>query len=570
MDRHDQEKIAEARVASPHDMHRKSESISPAVVDLESDLKEVQTPDGGEPTEYEKRTLRHVGETLPLSAWLVAAVELSERFTYYGMSGIFQNYVQLPLDGSLGRGALGMGRQGATGLTVFFQFWCYVTPIFGAIVADQYLGKYKTIVWFCLVYLIGILVLLLTSLEVSLEHGAGLGGFIAAIIIIGIGTGGIKSNVAPLIAEQYKREKPVITTTKSGERVVIDPAITIERIYMIFYGCINVGSLSLLATPYMERNIGFWSAYLLCFCVFVVGTLILLLGRKSYVVHPPKGSIITDAFKAIGIMILNRNMDAAKPSNQPGRNIPWNDHFIEELKRALVACKVFAFFPVYWVVYGQFSTNFVSQAKQMNGHGIPNDLMQNFDPISIIVFIPIMDRLVYPLLRKLNISFRPITRISLGFIVASLAMMYAAIVQHLIYSAGPCYEHPHCDASKVDGVAQGNNVHIAIQTPAYVFIGISEIFASVSGLEYAFTKAPPSMKSFVQSMFLVTNAFGAAISEALTPAVYDPAVQWLFVGLCCASFCAGVIFWLVFHHLNDKEEEMNALGTDQPEESSSR
>lgn len=202
----------------------------------------------------------------------------------------------------------------------------------------------------------------------------------------------------------------------------------------------------------------------------------------------------------------------------------------------------------------------------MNGHGVPNDLMQNFDPISIIVFIPILDRIVFPLLRKINIPFRPITRIAVGFVAASLGMMYAAIVQHLIYTSGPCYDQPHCAASvDKDGVAHGNDVHIAIQTPAYVFIGISEIFASVSGLEYAYTKAPPTMKSFVQSMFLLTNAFGAAIGEALTPAAFDPAIKWLFVGLCCASFSAGVIFWFLFHHLNAKEEEMNALGRDKPE-----
>ena len=79
------------------------------------------------PTEEEKKTLRHIGEPLPKAAFLVAIVELCERFTYYGASGIFQNYVQRPLDGSLGRGALGMGHQGATGLTTFFQFWCYGT-----------------------------------------------------------------------------------------------------------------------------------------------------------------------------------------------------------------------------------------------------------------------------------------------------------------------------------------------------------------------------------------------------------------------------------------------------------
>ncbi|KAI9836777.1 MAG: hypothetical protein M1819_000942 [Sarea resinae] len=535
------------------------------VAESSSIEKGFMTADDGEPTEEEKQTLRHVAENLPISAWLVAVVELCERFTYYGVQGLFQNYIQRPLDGTDGRGALGMGHVGATGLSTFFQFWCYVTPILGAIVADQYLGKYYTIVVFCIIYMSGLLILFVTSLPVCLRHGAGLGGFIAAVIIIGIGTGGIKSNVSPLIAEQYTRKKMAVKTLKTGERIILDPAATVQRIYMIFYFCINVGSLSLLATPYMEKDVGFWSAYLLALCMFGFGFAVLVLGKKFYVVRPPKGSIITDAFKAIWIMVINRNMDAPKPSYQlqagtEGRyKIHWDDHFIDELKRALVACRVFIFYPVYWVVYGQFSNNFVSQAGQMQGHGIPNDLMQNFDPIAIIVFIPVLDRLVYPLLRKLHIPFLPITRITVGFFVGAIAMAYAAIVQHLIYNAGPCYKHPLCDASMVDGKTQPNKIHIAIQTPAYMLIGISEIFASVTGLEYAYMKAPPSMKSFVQAMYLLTNAFGSALGEALTPVAVDPKILWMFVGLSVSSFLAGCLFYIVYHHLNETEEQMNAL-----------
>lgn len=66
--------------------------------------------------------------------------------------------------------------------------------------ADQYLGKYKAIVLFSLIYMVGLLIMVCTSIPTSLENGAGLGGFIAAILIIGIGTGGIKSNVAPLVS----------------------------------------------------------------------------------------------------------------------------------------------------------------------------------------------------------------------------------------------------------------------------------------------------------------------------------------------------------------------------------
>lgn len=97
---------------------------------------------------------------------------------------------------------VGLGQTGATGLTDFFQFWCYVTPILGAVISDQYLGKYNTIVYFSFVYLLGVLLLFLTSLPVSIAHGGALPGLIVAMIIIGLGTGGIKSNVGPLIAEQ--------------------------------------------------------------------------------------------------------------------------------------------------------------------------------------------------------------------------------------------------------------------------------------------------------------------------------------------------------------------------------
>ena len=129
---------------------------------------------------------------------------------------------------------------GATGLSDFFQFWCYVTPILGAIVSDQYLGKYNTIFYFALVYLVGVVILFLTSLPVSIEHGAALGGIIVSMIVIGLGTGGIKSNVSPLIAEQYRNTKQKIRVEKNGERVIVDPGATIQRIYMVSKSMCNL------------------------------------------------------------------------------------------------------------------------------------------------------------------------------------------------------------------------------------------------------------------------------------------------------------------------------------------
>ncbi|CAK3918662.1 probable PTR2-Di-and tripeptide permease [Lecanosticta acicola] len=524
------------------------------------------TEEGLEPTAHEKKTLRRIGDKFPKSAYLIAFVELCERFTYYGCQGLFQNYISNAPDGFDGARGLGLGHAGATGLNTFFQFFCYVTPILGAIISDQYLGKYKTILWFAGIYWVGLLILFATALPTSIQHGSALGGYVTAIIIIGFGTGGIKSNIAPLIADQYTRRKMAISTiAKTGERVIIDPAITYQRIYMMFYACINIGCLSLLATPFMEDYAGgFWTAYLMCFLMFNVGVAVLIFCRGKYIVRPPQGSVITDAFKALGIMITNRNMDAAKPSwravNGKTKSVPWNDHFIDELKRALRACKVFCFYPIFWVCYGQFSSNFVSQAAQMTGHGMPNDLMQNFDPISIIIFIPILDKLVYPLLRKWHIELRPIARITIGFVLGGLSLAYAAIVQHLIYIAPPCYGRPlNCPAATVGTTVIPNRVHIAVQTPSYVFIGLSEIFISVTGLEYAYTKAPPSMKSFVQSLYLFTSAIGSALNEAFVPATGDPDILWMYTGIAVAAVITAGIFYFTFHHYDEQEQEMNEL-----------
>ena len=86
-----------------------------------------ETPEGEEPNEYEKQHLRRVGENLPASAFLIAIVELCERFTYYGCQGLFQNYIFNAADGSNGPVGIGLGVQAATGLNLFFQWFCYGT-----------------------------------------------------------------------------------------------------------------------------------------------------------------------------------------------------------------------------------------------------------------------------------------------------------------------------------------------------------------------------------------------------------------------------------------------------------
>ncbi|KAL2707159.1 Peptide transporter PTR2 [Kluyveromyces marxianus] len=511
---------------------------------------------GREPTEEEMQTLVHVAEKIPFTCWLIAIVELAERFSYYGLSAPFQNYMQNgPHDTP--KGVLQLKSQGATALSYFFQFWCYLTPLLGGYLSDTFWGKYKTICVGAGIYLVGIFLLFMTSIPSINHRNSSLGGYIVSLILIGIATGFIKSNLSVLIADQIPKTKPRIKVLKNGTKVIEDPNVTMQNVFMFFYLMINIGSLSVMATTHLEAEYGFWAAYLLTFCFFWIGIVVLVFGKNKYVKKPIGDNVIAKSFRVCFIALRNGfNLNRAVPSLNPEKEYPWNDLFVDEIRRAFKACKVFVFYPIYWLVYGQMLNNFVTQAGTMELHGLPNDFLQAINSISLIVFIPIMEHLVYPFIRRFT-PFRPVTKIFWGFTFGAASMVYAAVLQHFIYKAGPCYDHPLKCSPEFKNTP--NRVHIGWQVPAYVLIGLSEIFASITGLEYAYSKAPASMKAFIMSIFLVTNAFGSAIGIAMSPTSEDPKYVWTFSGLAIACFLAGCAFWVCFQHYNKDEESMNAL-----------
>ena len=70
------------------------------------------------------------------------------------------------------------------------------------------------------------------------------------------------------------------------------------------------------------------------------------------------------------------------------------------------------------------------------------------------------------------------------------------------------------------------------------------------------------MKSFVQSLFLLTNAFGSALGEAFVPVAKDPDILYMYTGLAAGAFICGCLIWILFHKYNDAEESMNYIEGD--------
>ncbi|KAE8441308.1 hypothetical protein EG329_005538 [Mollisiaceae sp. DMI_Dod_QoI] len=546
-----------------------------------------QSNDHEYPTEEELATLRRVSGQIPWSAYTVAFVELCERFSYYGTIAVFVNFIQQPLPpGSTTgagfaqqSGALDMGQRAAFGLTTFNQFWAYIMPLLGAYMADQFWGRLKTIQVSIGIAILGHIILITSALPPVIVHPNGaIAAFAIGIIVMGVGVGGFKSNISPLIAEQCTETVMKIKVTPKGERVIMDPAVTTSRVYLYFYFMINIGSLTgSIGMVYAEKYVGFWLSFLLPTLMLCLCPMAIFACRKKYKVYPPNGSTLTKAIKLWKLAISKRwswnPVTFRKNVKQPGfwesvmpsrlgtskpTWMTFDDAWVEEVCRGLLACKVFLWYPLYWLAYSQMTNNLTSQAATMNLGAVPNDIVSNFNPLFIILLIPIMDQFVYPSLRKAGFHFTPIKRITCGFFLASSAMISATVTQHYIYKTSPCGNQANT-CEDANGNKLNSPISVWIQLLPYGLIGFSEIMASVTSLEYAFTKAPTNMRSTVQAIALFMNALSSALSQALVALAEDPLLVWNYGVVAVIAALGGLLFWLDNRNIDADEDKLNQL-----------
>lgn len=380
-----------------------------------SDGEGMVTADGEEPTMAEMKTLRRVSGKIPWTAWTITFVEFCERFSYYGTTAVFVNFLQQPRpygsragninpteecfnapgwgpDSCVQPGGLGQGQQTSTGLTTFNQFWAYLMPLLGGYIADTYLGRFATIQWSILAALVGHTILIVSSIPSVMDNEQGaLGCFAVGLVIMGLGTGGFKSNISPLLAEQIKDTRPrIVTLPKTGERVILDPQVTYSRVFLYFYMMINAGSLAGgIGMVYAERDIGFWLSYALPTFMFFTAPLVLMGCKKYYVTSPPTGSVLGNAFKLLTLAskgcwspnpvrtyknfqradFWHRVKPSALGSNAPIWMSSFDDVWVDQVARGLNACKVFLWLPLYWLAYNQMLNNLTSQSATLDLDG---------------------------------------------------------------------------------------------------------------------------------------------------------------------------------------------------------
>ncbi|KAF2794545.1 oligopeptide transporter [Melanomma pulvis-pyrius CBS 109.77] len=505
-------------------------------------------------TKQEIQNLIHEIDDIPITAWLLTFTGAVTQLARFGITVAWQNYLQNPRGHGPLPGALGLGQATATTIQNAFLFFQYISPLPFAILSDSWIGRYKTMLTSLVLLTTGYIILFVTSLPIALENGAGLGGLIATMTLTGLGQGGLSAVMYPFIGDQIPDRPPRVKMNKKGELVVTDRQLAIQYTFNGFYWMVNIASLSSIPTTLMEKHIDFWAAYLLPTLILAIAVLPVILWNKRLVKLPPQGNILPHASRVIWIACRsNFRLDAANPSPESvdsNRSIPWESSFVDEIRRGLKACRVIICFVVFWLCYNQTTNNIISQAGQMQLQGLSNDTISALNPIACTIVGPVIQSLIIPFLRRHRKPFGPILRMTVAFLFIAAGIAYAAGLQQLIYSRGPCYKYPlECSVVTEEeaGTSAGaNNISVWFQTPLYFLLAVGEILGLVSLSEYTYSEAPTQLKAMVQALQQMAAAIGAALGMALGPISKNPWLVILYASLSGTMALSAVLFWAVF------------------------
>lgn len=451
---------------------------------------------------------------MPRQIPYIIANEGCERFSFYGMRNILTPFLIttllmfLPEDMRTGE---------AKHVFHTFVIGVYFFPLLGGWLADRYFGKYNTVFWLSLVYCLGHACLAMFEDNVN--------GFYFGLFLIALGSGGIKPLVASFVGDQFDH------TNKDKAKVVFDA----------FYWIINFGSFfASLLMPLLLRDYGPAWAFGVPGILMFIATMVFWSGKKKYVHVPPAPANPHSFMRVAKSALLARQPGQGRP----GLNLAllgaagalaslamaaqWGfviaactalvllmafggmgtsmqldrarglhpDDAVDGVRAVLRILIVFALVTPFWSLFDQKASTWIVQANtmttQVNLLGWTFDVipaqMQALNPLLVMLLIPINNIVLFPLMRKMGVEPTPLRRMTAGIALSAAAWIVVGNLQVAL------------DA--------GDAVSIAWQIAPYALLTLGEVLVSATGLEFAYSQAPASMKGVIMALWYLAVTVG--------------------------------------------------------------
>ena len=454
---------------------------------------------------------------LPRQIPYIIGNEACERFSFYGMRNILVPF----LISSLLLAYLPEAERDGAAKDVFHTFviGVYFFPLLGGWLSDRYFGKYNTVLWLSLVYVAGHGCLALFESSRT--------GFYTGLFLVALGSGGIKPLVSAFVGDQFDR------SNRHMARIVYDA----------FYWTINFGSFfASLLMPIFLRDYGPGIAFGIPGVLMAIATVIFWAGRRKYVHVPPAapdphsflrvartallarspgggrpglvvagigamlalaalGWLLASDFViavlvALGLVIAFGGIGASMQLDRARGAHP--GEAVDGVRAVLRIMIVFALVTPFWSLFDQKASTWIIQGRAMQ---MPHELwwwpswlvrepaqMQALNPILVLLLIPFNNIVLFPAVRRMGVQVTALRRMGLGIAFSGLAWIVAGWLQL--------------------GIDDGDVVSIAWQILPYALLTFGEVLVSATGLEFAYSQAPPSMKGTIMSFWLLSVSYG--------------------------------------------------------------
>ncbi|CAN1175568.1 Protein NRT1/ PTR FAMILY 5.13 [Linum perenne] len=482
------------------------------------------------------------------SAAFIIAVEVAERFAYYGISSNLITYLTGPLGQSTAAAAENVNAWSGTGTLL---------PVVGAIVADSFLGRYTTIIVASVIYASGLGLLTLSAALTISNCGNSNSSvspcsssatklqeilFFISLYMVAIGQGGHKPCAQAFGADQFDE----LHSKEKKDR---------SSFFNWWYCSMAIGiNVALLVVVYVQDNLS-WAVGFAIPCFTMLASLVtFILGRSTYrfsirrkedrnpflrigrvIIRAVRRSCSSSS-KESGIvtceegkayLLSNHSSQQFKFLNEalfvPGHGSMDEDQGgrllqgcsvsdVEETKQMLRLFPIWVFSLGYAVVFAQTATFFTKQGYTLDrtifpNFQIPPASLQFFIGTGIIIFVPVYDRLLVPIMASITGKPRGITmlqRIGTGMFLSLLSMVIAATVE-----------------TKRLRTEHHNEPTMSIWwlVPQYVICGISDVFTIVGLQEFFYEEVPTELKSLGLSFYLGVLGVGSFLSSFIVSLV---------------------------------------------------
>ncbi|MBA0828172.1 hypothetical protein Goarm_012884 [Gossypium armourianum] len=494
--------------------------------------------------DYKGRPVRRSSSGCWISASFIIVVEIAERFAYYGISSNLITYLTGPLGESTATAAAQVNAwNGAASLL----------PLLGAFIADSFLGRYRTIILASLVYILGLGLLALSATLCSISSSGGQNAddialssslqfqvilFFSSLYLVAFAQGGHKPCVQAFGADQFDTQDPEECKAKSS-------------FFNWWYFGMCAGTLTTLSIlNYIQDNLSWVLGFAIPGIVMAMGLVVFLLGTMTYrysVKGDEESPIVTvgrvfilavrnrkTSYSAIaaeeearGILatesskqfkFLNKALLAPDGSKEQGEVCSIRE--VEEAKAVIRLAPIWATSLIYAIAFAQSSTFFTKQGATMDrstamGFEIPAASLQSFISLSVVLFIPIYDRIFVPLARALTGEPAGITllqRIGSGMVISTISLVIAAVVEMRRLKIAEEY-----------GLLDKPNVMVPMSVwwlvPQYALYGLADVFTMVGLQEFFYDQMPNELRSVGLALYLSIFGVGSFLSSFLISAI---------------------------------------------------